>query len=100
MAFGSFFKTPSHKEFHYRPRYHDPDMDDLHRRVRRAELELKGPGEGPYIPNIKGKMKQHLISQKVSTRKHNLVRLIIISVTVVLLIMIFYFLIEITGFLY
>ncbi len=101
MAFGSFFKTPSHKAFNYRPRYFDPEMEDLRNRVKSAEREVKGPEAGPYVPNIRGKMKNHLITQKVATgKKQGLLRLIIITVSAILIMMILYFLIEFTGYLY
>ncbi len=93
MAIGGFFRLPKHKQFDFRPRYYDADKEEFEERVKRAKQEAKGYSDGEYIPNIKGKMRQHLIDHKKSQSPYARIRRIIIAVSIILLFILFYYLI-------
>lgn len=93
MAIGGFFKLPRHKQFEFKARYYDADKEEFEKRVGQAELEVEGFKKGDYVPNIKGKMRKHLIDQKRSGSPYAKVRKLIIAITVFLLFILFYYLI-------
>lgn len=109
MGIGSFFKLPKNKSFNYQPRYYDPQMEDLHQRVEKAKREIAESeglkyNESPefqrgaaYIPNIKGKMRANLISQKYTQRSNANIRGVIILISIALLLLVFYFILKISG---
>ncbi|CAG0907556.1 unnamed protein product, partial [Cyprideis torosa] len=37
MSIGRFFKVPRHRQFDYKPRFYDPDKEELEARLRRAK---------------------------------------------------------------
>ena len=39
MSFIKFFRQPKHQQFNYKPRFYDPDKEDLERRLKKARLE-------------------------------------------------------------
>lgn len=43
MALFSFFKKPGHQKFEYKPRYWNPEKEDLNRRVHLAKRENNDP---------------------------------------------------------
>ncbi|MEA3444442.1 MAG: hypothetical protein U9R19_06905 [Bacteroidota bacterium] len=94
MAIGGFFRLPRHKQFEFRPRYYDADKEDLDQRVKSAEQEVKGYADKKYLPNIRGKMGQHLIDQKKSQSPYARIRKIIIVISVFMLALLFYYLIN------
>jgi hypothetical protein len=100
MAIGGFFKIQKHKDFSYKPRYYDADREELNKRIKRAEQQVNSEKEGVHVSQIKGKMHRHLIDQKRSSRSHSFIRTLIILVSIGLLMLIFYFLIQFTGFFY
>ena len=96
MAIGNLFKQQKHKQFEYRPVFYDPDKEELQKRIKKAQIESSG--NKTYVPDIKGKMKEYLISEKKSKASVKNIRLIIIIVTLALLALMFYYLIEITTY--
>lgn len=94
MAIGGFFKLPRHKQFSFKSRYYDADKEEFEQRVRQAEQEVEGFKKGDYVPNIKGRMRKHLIDQKRSGSPYAKIRKLIIAVTVFLLFVLFYYLIS------
>lgn len=100
---------PKNKSFNYQPRYYNPEMEDLHRRVEEAKRELaeseginppvsaSSNEKGRYIPNIKGKMRNNLITQQYTQRSNAKVRGMIVFISAALIILIFYFLLKISG---
>lgn len=60
---GKFFHTPRSKQFNMRPRFYDPDKDELNERVRRIKEEMgiaeekKDDGK-PYRPNVHGQFRK------------------------------------------
>ncbi len=52
-----FFGTPEHRVFNYKPRYYDPQKDELKQKFGRVDGSLEAKDdEGKYIPGsiIKG----------------------------------------------
>ena len=43
MALFSFFKTPRHQKFEYKPRYWNPEKEDLEKRIGLAKRENNDP---------------------------------------------------------
>lgn len=59
---GRFFHTPKAKQFNIRPRFYDPDKEELDERVRRIKEELgiadeKKEDGKPFSPRIKGQFR-------------------------------------------
>lgn len=52
MKFPSLFRTPTHKRFHFEPRYYDPIKEDIARRTARIKQELSGDKSNNYRANI------------------------------------------------
>ena len=43
MALFSFFKTPKHQRFEYKPRHWNPEREDVEERVRLAQRKSESP---------------------------------------------------------
>ncbi len=61
---GKFFHTPGAKQFGFRPRYYDPDKEDLENRIDRIKedmgiAEKKVDSGKPHISNIKGQFRNY-----------------------------------------
>jgi len=97
MAIGNFFKLQKHKQFEYRPVFYDSDKEDLDKRIKKHNA--KKEDNSTYVPDVKGKMKEYLITDNKSKSKLSTIRLIIVFVTIGLIVLIFYYLIEIISFL-
>jgi hypothetical protein len=68
---GKFFHTPGTKQFGFRPRFYDPDKEDLDNRVERIKEEMgmaekKKDNGKPFISNIKGQFRNPDAWQKSS----------------------------------
>jgi hypothetical protein len=46
MALRRFIKLPKHQQYQYKPRYWDPEKDELKERLDRIEALKKGDTEG------------------------------------------------------
>ncbi|HHV04020.1 MAG: hypothetical protein WCQ69_06260 [Bacteroidales bacterium] len=97
MAFRiSFFSTPKHRVFNYKPIYWDPEKEEFEARVRRAREKVasqKKDEEKPYVPgsSIRGSFsKRHEVERRYPKRQ-KLIRVIIILTIVVIMIMALYF---------
>ena len=100
MGIGHLFKLPKNKEFSYRPRHFDPAMEDLRQRVKESEQKYNTNTETVPGTSIRGKMKEYRMRQKTSKSKMKVIRWIIGMITIVLLILIFYFIVEFMGYFY
>lgn len=102
MGTGSFFKPIKNKTFNYTPIYYNPEMEDLHERVKKAKREAgiidEADSSGKkYIPNIKGKMRQNLITQHYSSGGYSKIRAGIVLISIFLLIALFYLVLKLSG---
>lgn len=43
MAIFTFFKKPQHQKFEYKPRYWNPEKEDLDKRIKLAKRESNNP---------------------------------------------------------
>ena len=97
MAIGNFFRQQKHKQFEYQPVFYDADKENLDKRIKKHQV--KKEESTTYVPDVKGKMKEYLITDNKSKSKLSSIRLIIVAVTIGLIALIFYYLIEIISFL-
>ncbi len=97
MAIGGFFKLPKHKQFDFKPRYYNADKEEFDERVRQSEIDSTGKSDRKYVPNIKGKMRRHLIDQKMSPSPYSKIRKMVIGISVFMLFIVFYYLIDFYG---
>jgi len=84
-----FFYLPRGKKYNYIPRYYDEQKEELEKRKRVIDAELKREGQGGleddiYIPNIKGKMRSHIKVARKQKRNSN-IRIIVILAFLLLL---------------
>ena len=92
---GSFFHTPKPKHFNFRPRFYDPDKEDLEQREQRIKEELGIATERKYDgkshrDRIRGSFRnQGRSASKISeeARKSQRTRLILM---IIILALIFY----------
>jgi hypothetical protein len=95
---GKFFHTPGTKQFGFRPRYYDPDKEDLDNRIERIKEEMgmaekKKDNGKPFISNIKGQFRNPDGWQKSSTdaRKAQNKRLIYLVIILGLVFFMFFY---------
>ncbi len=95
---GKFFHTPGAKQFGFRPRYYDPDKEDLDNRVERIKEEMgmaekKADHGKPFRTSIKGQFRNPNGWQKSSTsaRKAQNKRLIYLVLILALVFYLFFY---------
>jgi hypothetical protein len=84
-----FFYLPRGKKYNYIPRYYDEQKEELEKRKRVIDAELKREGkegleDDIYIPNIKGKMRSHMKAARKQKRNSN-IRMVVILAFLLLL---------------
>lgn len=93
MAIFSFFKTPKHQTFNYKPRYYDPDKERLDAIIRNAK------GEGSTDPeDIKARISmtfQRRMVPKMTRQKAARRSNIILVIVMIILFLFSYFLMKI-----
>ena len=89
----SFFKTPKHKVFTYRPIFYDPEKERLEERrkahdaAREAERrQLDYPGK-----NIRGSFQKSLYENRRHVATNSFTRIVVILSILLFFILIFYF---------
>ncbi|HPV88245.1 MAG TPA: hypothetical protein PKU85_03405 [Bacteroidales bacterium] len=92
----SFFNTPKHRVFNYKPRFWNPEKEEFEERVRRAREKAgleKGDENRPYVPgsSIRGSFqKRHEVVRRLPKRQ-KLIRFVFIITIAIILIMALYF---------
>ena len=98
----SFFKTPKHKVFTYRPIFYDPEKERLEerRKARDAAREAEGV-EGSEVTerrqldypgkNIRGSFQKSLYENRRHVATNSFTRIVVILSILLLFILIFYF---------
>ena len=66
---GGVFKTPKHKQFSYKPRYFDPEKQDLKRRVEEAKQKYSKENQDQKIPDYEHNIRSHMRSKDYSSLK-------------------------------
>jgi hypothetical protein len=96
---GKFFHTPGTKQFGFRPRFYDPDKEDLDNRVERIKEEMgiaekKADNGKPFVSNIKGQFRNPDAWQKSSPgaiRAQNKRLIYLVIILALVFFMFFYF---------
>jgi hypothetical protein len=96
---GSFFHTPKPKHFNFRPRFYDPDKEDLEMREQRIKEELgietgKNYDRTSYRDRIKGSFRNQGKSQSKTTaeaRRTQNTRLIFMIIILALVFYLFFY---------
>ncbi|HOO43237.1 MAG TPA: hypothetical protein P5167_07485 [Bacteroidales bacterium] len=97
MAFRiSFFRTPQHRVFNYKPRYWNPEKEAFEERIRQSREKVaaeKHNEDKPYVPggSIRGSFqRRHEVERRYPARQ-KIIRAIIIISLIVIMIMALYF---------
>lgn len=95
----SFFSTPEHKVFTYKPRYYDPEKERIKQAYEKKRLEAMRNGEPvpeeevpEYVPgaSLRASFENHRFEQKVSDSSRKGIHTIIMVVSLILAIVIVY----------
>ena len=84
---GGFFKKVKHQRFEYKPRYWDPDKEDLEGRVKAAQgMASNDPAaiKRRISNNLRRSYQSNAKSKRTTARRSTLMLLLIIGVLVVL----------------
>ncbi len=84
-----FFYLPRGKKYNYIPRFYDEQKEELEKRKRVIDAELRREGEQGleddiYIPTIKGKMRSHMKAARKQKQNSN-IRMVVILAFLLLL---------------
>lgn len=97
MAFRiSFFRTPQHRVFNYRPRYWTPEKEAFEERIKQSREKVaaeKRNEDKPYVPggSIKGSFQnRHEVERRYPARQ-GIIRAIIIVSLIIIMVMALYF---------
>lgn len=96
MAFRiSFFRTPKHRVFNYKPVYWDPKKEEFESRVKRAREKysvVKTSEDAPYVPGtlIRGSFRKPPELKRRYPARQKMIRTVVILLLAALLIAIFY----------
>ena len=101
MRLPTIIRLPNHQKFEFKPRYWNPEKEELEARVERAKREV-GKGtytdkKGNYVPNIKGQMRGTYMSgpyqnvRKRESQKSNMRFVIILAILGLIAYYLFYF---------
>ena len=96
MAFRiSFFRTPKHRVFNYKPRYWNPEKEAFEERIKQSREKVaaeKRNEDKPYIPggSIRGSFQhRHEVERRYPARQ-KIIRAIIVVSLVVIMVMALY----------
>lgn len=80
MGIPRFIKLPTHKQFHYSPRYWDPDREDLEERIRviKQEMGIEVPSDPNRTTIRRGSFRQASRKTRVRASRSTNVRLLVI----------------------
>ena len=87
MALFRFFKVPRHQQFEYKPRYWDPEKEELDARLRRHRNKPGGEKEAMKIrisSGFRARYSPEMHSRSRAIRKSNTIRLAIFIVLLLL----------------
>ena len=97
MAFRiSFFRTPKHRVFNYKPMYWNPEKEAFEERIKRTRETVaaqKKDEDKPYIPggSIRGSFRASYHVERRYPARQKLVRAVIVISLVVIMLMAVYF---------
>ncbi|MBN2682792.1 MAG: hypothetical protein JXR58_09815 [Bacteroidales bacterium] len=83
---GGVFKTQQNKRFEYKPRYFDPEKEDLERRVAEAKKKYGNEDENGDIPdykyNIRTQMRANRDYSSLKDKSHRRLKFTIRVITI------------------
>jgi len=92
MAFRiSFFRTPQHRVFNYKPRYWNPEKEAFEERIRQSREKVaaeKRNEDKPYIPggSIRGSFqRRHEVERRYPARQKIIRAIIVVSLIVIII---------------
>jgi len=88
MKFSGFIKLPNHRVFNYEPRYYNPAKEEREKKLQAKDAEKRI------------KISDYYYHKKKYSKRDNLMRRIIISVTFILLLTILYIIFDFVGFIF
>ena len=92
----SFFRTPQHRVFNYKPVYWDPKKEEFEERVKQARekysVKKTSEGDAPYVPGslIRGSFRKRPELKRGYPARQKMIRLVVILLLAALLVAIFY----------
>lgn len=96
MAFRiSFFRTPQHRVFNYKPVYWDPEKEAFEERVKKSREKIaatKKNEDKPYVPggSIRGSFqKRHEVERRYPARQKLIRAIIVISLIVIMVLAVY-----------
>ncbi len=86
MALFSFFKRPKHQRFEYKPRYWNPEREELNERVRRAQRDSNDPEamKSRISSGLRRSYKLHASRNSNAYKRSNFRLLLIVGIILVL----------------
>ena len=84
MKLTGFFKTPKHRVFNYKPRYYNPEEEELEQKLKQKQAEN-------FVKDEKIKIRRHIELRRSEEKKAYGRRLLIISIIFVLLFIILFY---------
>jgi len=92
MALPSFFRTPEHRSFEFRPRYYDENKEKREERERNIKRDLGiDLDDHNYTPRLtRGSMRGYINKSRAAQKQSNL-RLFVIAGILVLIVYLLFF---------
>ena len=91
-GFRRFIKLPKHQKYQYKPRYWDPEKEELHKRLERIEELKRGGSDGMKARIQSGLKRGYLADSRQRTKQTTRSNLVLLAVVVGLLAMVYIFL--------
>lgn len=92
MAMRNFLKLPKHQQYHYRPRYWDPEKEEIRERLKQID-ELKEQGADGMKARISSGFKRgYLADNRLRKRQMMRSNMLLLAIVVFLLMVAYIFL--------
>ena len=85
MAFRKFIKLPKHQQYQYKPRYWDPEKEELDKRLKRIEDLKNGGSDGMKARISSGLKRGYLADSRQRNKAMTRSNLVLLAVVVGLL---------------
>lgn len=94
MAIFRIFKAPKHQQYDFKPRYYDPEKEELKERLERLE-EMKGSGPEAIKARLSGGFRRGYAADNAYRRKQMRRSNMLLIGIIVLLLLLTYFLLSV-----
>ncbi|HKK76899.1 MAG TPA: hypothetical protein VJ953_17615 [Saprospiraceae bacterium] len=85
MALRRFIKLPKHQQYRYKPRYWDPEKDELKERMERIESLKKGDTEGMKARIASGMKRGYMADSRARNKQMTRSNLVLLFIVIFLL---------------